>query len=255
MRIQKAMGNRRNKKFPVMYGVNSAQFVLVRIFRMWVLLFLILPLAYSQETETRQDDALDAQDYYAQGKELFEKGDLEGANRALKKAEALLKGTSYDYPEIDEFKPLDNDKADKQNTEESPGAQKEKSKNDSNKKKNDIYSLAEEAYSQGKFNEALSLYEKVEGKSLRNHNLHYNLGVLYTVLNDYNKAAQHFKKAISLNRRDEEAYYNLGVLYENYLNDKKQAVYYYRKYMGFLPKGREEKEIESWIGYIDTFEP
>lgn len=79
----------------------------------------------------------------------------------------------------------------------------------------------------------------------KNANLHYNLAVEYLKTKQFKAAEQALKKVIQLNPKDKDAYYNLGVLYEIYLEDKRQALDYYCRYLKLAPQAEDAGKVKA----------
>ena len=98
--------------------------------------------------------------------------------------------------------------------------------------------------------ENISYYLEAIKKNPEDSDLHYNLAVVYLKNNQYADAAGSLKKAVSLNPKDKNAYYNLAVLYESYLNDTRQALEYYSRYLRLSSKAEDTREVKSWMNQI-----
>jgi tetratricopeptide (TPR) repeat protein len=164
------------------------------------------------------------QDYYLEGKKLILKGDYEKANEVFKKAEQILKETYGEY-----IKTLEKN---------------------SSESKEKLFKKAEQAFKEGKLEEAIEAYKNLITFYPKNYNLHYNLGVVYLKKGDYLNAAKEFEEVISLNKRDTDAYYNLGIIYENFLNDKKRAIEFYKQYLKYSTHEKEKKEVKRWVNFL-----
>jgi chromosome segregation ATPase len=86
-----------------------------------------------------------------------------------------------------------------------------------------------------------------------NATLHYNLSVLYAQNQDYPKAIAELEKVIELKPSDGEAYYNLGVIYGEYLNNRKKAIQYFKKYLALSPKDADADRIRKYVLTYETF--
>lgn len=95
--------------------------------------------------------------------------------------------------------------------------------------------------------EAVSFYRRATESLPRNPSLHYNLAIAYLQTRQYPLAAEAFKKAVQLNSKDKESYYNLGVLYENHLGNKKQALFYYGRYLKLSPLAEDNQKVRLWM--------
>lgn len=95
--------------------------------------------------------------------------------------------------------------------------------------------------------DAISGYLKAVKLEPKNTALHYNLALEYLKGNEFKNAEEEFKRIIELNPNDKDACYNLGVLYENYFNYKKQAIYYYSRYIKLAPQAQDARQVRMWI--------
>ncbi len=187
-----------------------------------------------------------AQDLYREGKKALQEGDYQKANDLFKKAEEILS------------QPFNISQEEKQPLSMTVEGKKKlllekKRKSNENKKtisNEDLLLKAKDFYQKGKLKEALGIYKSLVAKNPKNSNLHYNLGVIYLGIREYLNAAHEFEKAILFNPKNAEAYYNLGVLYENYLNDRKKAIKYYKEYLKFSKSYEEKNTIKGWIDFL-----
>lgn len=190
------------------------------------------------ELKSFSDTMARAQDYYLKGKEFILKGEYQKANEAFQKAEEILSRSFQKSNSSKNLPPLSVEQA------ESEGG-KTKQREGGN-----ILERAKKAFKENKLDEALGLYKRALNIYPKSYDIHYNLGVIYLKQRNYLNAAKEFQTVVSLNRDDADAYYNLGVIYENFLNDKTQAIRYYKKYLRCSRSDREKKLVKSWIDYI-----
>lgn len=81
--------------------------------------------------------------------------------------------------------------------------------------------------------------------------LHYNLGNLLFKGNEHKKAVAQFKQAIELNPNDAWAHYNLATIYDYYMNDEKESLVHYRKYLKLEPIQEEADKIRERVLEIE----
>lgn len=62
----------------------------------------------------------------------------------------------------------------------------------------------------GNYKEALSVYMNAVRYNSNNYYLYYNIGMVYTMLNDFNSAKMYYQKAAELNTLLYNAYYDIG---------------------------------------------
>ena len=72
-----------------------------------------------------------------------------------------------------------------------------------------LFVSANNLYKNGKFNEAILLYKKVESKALVSSELYYNLGNSYYKLNKVGPSIYYYEKALKLNPLNEDVKNNL----------------------------------------------
>ena len=84
--------------------------------------------------------------------------------------------------------------------------------------------------------------------------LHYNLSVLYAQSQQYPRAITELEKVIELKPDDGEAYYNLGVIYGEYLNNRKKAIGYFKKYLALSPKDPDADRIRKYVLTYETYD-
>ena len=182
---------------------------------------------YAQEAATQE-----AREHFASGKKLMQEGNYSAADEEFKKAQEILKSSSG--PDL--VSGLDAPEANQET-----GAGK-------------IKKMTRERYlepgRESRPPENISYYLEAIKKNPKDSDLYYNLAVVYLKNNQYADAAGSLKKALSLNPKDKNAYYNLAVLYESYLNDKRQALEYYSRYLRLSSKADDTREIKSWMNQI-----
>lgn len=177
--------------------------------------FCFLPCAaYSGDEAIGQ-----AKEHFAAGKRLMQEGRYSAADTEFKKAQEILKSPGAASPII----PKTTLK-----TKEKPIEPKRESGNPQD----------------------TSYYLEAVKKDPKNPDLHYNLAISRLKNSRFADAASSFKMALDLNPKDKDACYNLGVLYESYLNDKKQALNYYSRYLRLSTKAEDAKDVKSWINQI-----
>lgn len=62
----------------------------------------------------------------------------------------------------------------------------------------------------GDYKTALNIYMNAAKYNSNNYNLYYNIGIVYTMLNDFNNAKIYYQKAAALNTLLYNAYYDIG---------------------------------------------
>ncbi|MDO8748275.1 MAG: tetratricopeptide repeat protein [Candidatus Omnitrophota bacterium] len=181
---------------------------------------------YAQEAATQE-----AREHFASGKKLMQEGNYSAADKEFKKAQEILKSSSYGEP----------------GRTTSPDVNQEAVTGKTQKGTKEKYL---EPKLEIKPPENTSYYLEAVKKNPKDSDLHYNLAVVYLRNHQYADAARSLKKAVSLNPKDKNAYYNLAVLYESYLNDKKRAFDYYTQYLRLSSKADDTGEIKSWMNQI-----
>ena len=176
-----------------------------------------------------------AESHYKKGKEYFLKGDYYKANEEFKKAQGLL---------------AKNKKG--KNAKKHYVENKSHSKVKSHSKIENIAKRAKEAVSRGNDNDAIKYYLELLAFMPDNPDVHYNLGVEYLRKRDYFNATQEFMQVLKLNPKDANACYNLGILYEVFLNDKRMANVYYKKYLAMSRDAPDKKMVRGWIDSLES---
>lgn len=105
-------------------------------------------------------------------------------------------------------------------------------------------SRANEAYSKGKFDEALSLYRQLSEQGNISWALYYNLANAAFKTGNYAEAVLNYEKAVRLNPNNPDILYNLKVT-QSQLPDK-QTVLTYAGLTGFLLSVRNLMHIDYW---------
>ena len=202
-----------------------------KIFGVWFVIlvfdFWALNCCNAQEAATRE-----AREHFSAGKKLMREGSYAAADEEFKKAQEILKSSSGDL------------------ASGLSGAQASRETGAAKSKKITKERYLEPGKSRSSPPEDISYYLEAVKKNPGDSDLHYNLAVVYLKNNQYADAAGSLKKAVSLNPKDKNAYYNLAVLYEGYLNDKKQALEYYSRYLRLSSKAEDTREIKSWMNQI-----
>ncbi|MDD5729566.1 MAG: tetratricopeptide repeat protein [Candidatus Omnitrophica bacterium] len=223
--------------------VNKIKFCLVPVFAsvfFWVIpaLKAEMPLApvIRQDIGLKRQDAIEqARDLYSQAEKFIQKEDYVSADDALKKAQQLLEAAPK-APEPPPVSPLPQqpEPQTKQPATAQPAAKT-------------FSSQAWELSQKGLSKEAIPYYLMAVQIEPKNTGLYYNLAVEYIKVDQPDKAIKVLKYIITLDPKDKDAYYNLGTLYENYFDDKKQALEYYRKYIKYAPENEDTRRVQSWI--------
>jgi tetratricopeptide (TPR) repeat protein len=113
--------------------------------------------------------------------------------------------------------------------------------------KNMYYILYNEANSQlmraeGKLRQVEKDYQKL---MIESGKMHYNMANILFKDGDYKQAAYEYEYALKMLPYDPDICYNLAIIYDNYLNDSKQAAYYYKLYVQKSPKDKDGDSL--WI--------
>ena len=86
--------------------------------------------------------------------------------------------------------------------------------------------------------------DKVKKETLK---FHYNLAVMYDRNGDYQNACKEYLESLKVASNDADTHYNLAIVYDDHLNDKKQAIEHYKKYLELCPASQDAKKVEYWI--------
>ncbi|MBU1006470.1 MAG: hypothetical protein KKH08_02605 [Candidatus Omnitrophica bacterium] len=96
----------------------------------------------------------------------------------------------------------------------------------------------------GKNEAKLSIYrEELKKEAV----MYYNRGLKDAGEGRHKQAVDEFLKAIEANPTDADSCYNLAIIYDDHLNNKKKAVYYYRKYLELRPDSDDRDEVMNWL--------
>jgi tetratricopeptide (TPR) repeat protein len=87
----------------------------------------------------------------------------------------------------------------------------------------DDFTIANNLYKVGKYNEAIEYYEKIVNQNYFSFELYYNMGNTYFKLKNYPKAILYYEKAKKINSTDEELNHNLK-LANTFIKDKVEEI-------------------------------
>ncbi len=192
-------------------------------------------LCFSQDDNTAK-----ANEHFLAGNKLLEAGNYAQADAEFKKAQELLKAAPQDPSQTPKPQaPAQTTPAPAQE----PKKETPKPQRPQPKKTQPELNIPEDMTPE----EAVSFYRRAAESLPRNPSLHYNLAIAYLRTKQYPLAAEAFKKAVQLNSKDKESYYNLGVLYENHLGNKKQALFYYGRYLKLSPLAEDSQKVRLWM--------
>lgn len=204
----------------------------------WLALFIVLMVTLSLNAEnidSDNDSIEQAEKHYLKGKEYSLGGDYEKANEEFKKAEEILAEEIL----TDASQDVSVHSADKDEQEaRSRGV-------------NALIS-SRVAIPAGNFKENIEAYLELSEAMPDNVNIHYNLAVEYIKGLHYWDAVQELNQVIRLDPKDKDAFYNLAVLNEIYLNDKKTAAKYYKKYLSIGLKTKDKRLVQDWIDVLES---
>ncbi|MFC1496876.1 tetratricopeptide repeat protein [Verrucomicrobiota bacterium] len=79
----------------------------------------------------------------------------------------------------------------------------------------------------------------------------YNLAYVYRAAKEYKKAEAEYRKALAINPDDSAVHFNLAVLYDDDLNDEKQAVKHYRRFLDLAPEDKDAPRVREWLMAIE----
>ena len=201
-----------------------------------------LPLL-STHCFSQEDSSAKAKEYYLAGNKLLEAGNYAAADAEFKKAQELLKAA----PAKSEPAPQTSVTSVPEPHPEPPAKKPiPKPAKTERKKAQTELNIPQDMTPE----EAIAFYLRASELLPRGPNLHYILAIAYLKTKQYPLAAETFKKAIRLNPKDKESYYNLAVLYENHLGNKKQALFYYGRYLKLSPLAEDAQKVKLWMRQI-----
>ncbi|MBF0253543.1 MAG: tetratricopeptide repeat protein [Candidatus Omnitrophica bacterium] len=94
------------------------------------------------------------------------------------------------------------------------------------------------------FEKADALSEQVRLMKRDASAAHYNLGVYLMRSGQYEEAVKEFDYALGFNPADALAHYNMAVLQDVKLDQPKEAVAHYQRYLELLPNAKDAKDVE-----------
>ncbi len=80
---------------------------------------------------------------------------------------------------------------------------------------------------------------------------HNNLGMVYEKKSSYQQAIKHFKRAIEIKPAFPEPYFNLGNLYLGKLNEKRNALFYFKKWLEKAPRHPASDRVREIIRKLE----
>ncbi len=112
-----------------------------------------------------------------------------------------------------------------------------------------LYNQGSRRLNEGKYADALLLFEQAVKESRGNVDAWDHMGVCYRRLGQFDKAIQAYQTSISINPSNPVPYGNLGLIYGHMLKDYKQALSYYRKCLELAPT-----DPEGFYGAAQVYE-
>jgi len=90
-----------------------------------------------------------------------------------------------------------------------------------------VESLAYEYALKGDNTSAINKYEEAIKLNPQNKNLYYNLGCIYTKIEEYQEAIAQFEQVLKLDPDDKQTHFNLSKIYEHLGNSSKSKSHYF----------------------------
>jgi len=115
-----------------------------------------------------------------------------------------------------------------------------------------VVTAADEAYSQGRFQDAVRLYTDAARLLPAESSIFLGRGMAYEMLRDTRKAAEDFAKAIQCDSENYCAMEQLAVLYERMGNKDAEAMVLYRKALQLDPRPEWRENLTVCIGMLRT---
>lgn len=78
---------------------------------------------------------------------------------------------------------------------------------------------------------------------------HNHLGILHRQKGEFEAARKRYQRAIKIDSKYAPAYLNLGILFDIYLQDLKQALRHYQRYLALT--STENSQVSGWITDIE----
>ncbi len=104
------------------------------------------------------------------------------------------------------------------------------------------YYLARALSDERKFNEADSAFQKASkySDSAFIRSIYFYRGLNFYLQKKYVQAIMFYKKVIAMDPYYRFAYYNLAITYDDYYQDKRTAITYYKKFLTFSSKNKND---------------
>lgn len=106
-----------------------------------------------------------------------------------------------------------------------------------------------------RFSEAVDAYEKAVALDPKNVDVLVDLGTCYRGIGKFDKAMELYRRGIKINPNHLNAHRNSGVVLAFDLNDKKEAVKAFEKYLGLAPAAPDAAQIRQTIQELKAGSP
>ena len=116
----------------------------------------------------------------------------------------------------------------------------------------DFVAEAEQAYSQGRFHEAVQLYALAEKTSPRVGAVYAGKGMALEALNDDRNAVTAYEKALEIDPADYRSMENLAGIFERRGIRLSEAAALYRKAQKLDPRPEWKENLAAWVGMLES---
>jgi tetratricopeptide (TPR) repeat protein len=117
---------------------------------------------------------------------------------------------------------------------------------------NSLISSAEQAYEDGRFQEAARVYSRIEKEGGADSKVYRARGLAYEMLGEDRKAIEDYKTAIRMDSRDYQAMESLGGIYERDAKHTPEAIALYKQALPLDPRPEWRETLTAWIVMLES---
>ena len=115
-----------------------------------------------------------------------------------------------------------------------------------------VLEAADQAYSEGRFQEAIRLYTDAAKAGAQQARAFLGRGMAREMLNQQDKAAEDYKRVLEADPKNYKAMENLAGIWERTGQHVSEAVELYRRALKLDPRPAWKENLEVWIGILQT---
>ncbi len=108
------------------------------------------------------------------------------------------------------------------------------------------YNQGIDYHERGDYGRAAKFYRKADALASGDTDVTVNMAAAYIAEGEHRRAADALERVLELTPDLPEALLNLGMLYDDYLDNEKRALSYYRLYMKAAPNAPDAEQVHSW---------